>query len=102
MKEVEEAIRKELGNFNFKLEDLADVMSLSKKQLQRKVKKITGLTLLEYKHEITLQAARKMLENKEYDTVKAVSLSVGFKNTHHFSKLYTERFYKVPSEYFQS
>lgn len=99
LKQVERIIRSEIENAQFKQEDLADRMNLSKRQLFRKIKKITGLSILGYKREITLQLARELLEAQTYDSIQAVSYSVGFKNTNHFSKLYTERFGKKPAEY---
>jgi len=40
-----------------------------------------------------------MLENSSYDSVKAISYSVGMSNVWRFSKLYNERFGKKPIDY---
>ena len=61
--------------------------------------KITSLTSIQFLREINRQEARQLLESGNYQTTAEVSYAVGFTNTHHFSKLYAERFGKKPSEY---
>ena len=74
-------------------------MNMSFRQLQRRVKQVTGLTPIQFQREIKLQEARRLLESGDYQTASEVSYAVGFTNTHHFSKLYEGRFGKKPSEY---
>jgi len=64
------------------------------------MKKITGLTPKKFQLEVALQEARKLLENKRYDSVKAISYTIGMSNVWRFSQLYLERFGKKPSAYF--
>ena len=45
--QLNEAIRKNMGNTNLKMDDLGEEMGLSRVQLYRKVKAITGLTPVE-------------------------------------------------------
>lgn len=100
IEEVKQIILKELSNKYFLLEDVADNVNLSMRQFRRKVKKITGMSPSELHREVALQEARKLLENHEYTTIKAVAQSVGFaQNTARFSKYYFSRFGKKPVEY---
>ncbi len=96
---VEAYILKELENYQFTLEDLADAFCLSKKQFGRKIKKITGLSPSHYQREILLQIAREKLENESVESIKSLSYSLGFKTQHYFSKLYEQRFGRKPSHY---
>ena len=74
-------------------------MLLSRSQLFRRLKKLTGLSPSEYIKEYRLKKAYELLENKTYDSVKAVSLSVGITHRTTFNTQFKERFGKLPSEY---
>lgn len=99
IKELEAKMKAQIGNNAYKLTDAADDMHMSFRQLQRRVKQVTGLTPIKLQREIRLQMAREALESGDFQTVSEVSYSVGFTNTHHFSKLYEERYGRKPSEY---
>lgn len=101
MKEVEEEIEKTLDNEDFKIELLAKKMLLSKRQFERKIKKITGLSPAKLLLEVKMQVAREHLEKATYDSPSAVSYAVGFKTTSYFTKRYYERFGKKPADYFR-
>lgn len=79
--------------------ELAEHMSQSERNLNRKVKAGTGFSLAQYIKEYRLRRARTLLENQEMHTVSEVSYAVGFNYLSHFTKSYKERFGKQPSEY---
>ncbi|MDW3192252.1 MAG: response regulator [Cytophagales bacterium] len=101
LKEVESVILQELENSDFQVADLADHFNLGKRQFQRRLKKLTGLTPIQYQFEIALQKARKLLEDQVYGNVTAVGLAAGFNNSSRFSERYELRFGKKPSDYFR-
>ncbi len=101
LKQLESLSFEKVTTPNFKIGQLAFEMAIGERQLNRKVKKITGLTPGNYLKEIRLQKARQLLENKAYDTVAEVSYLVGFTTPQYFSKLYKKRFGKLPSDYFR-
>jgi AraC-like DNA-binding protein len=74
-------------------------MALSRSTFQRLLKRLTGLTPGQYMDEIRFNAARRMLETKEVDSVKAAAYSVGFNQVEHFSRNFHKRFGKYPSAY---
>jgi len=78
---------------------LADQMAIGQRQLARKVKLITGLTIGKYIHEIKLQKARHLLEQKTFPTVAEVGYVCGFKSPSYFSKKFNEHFGKAPTAY---
>lgn len=102
LKKIEKAIEAGLENENFRLSDLASEFFLSVRQFHRKIKKITGLSPKQYEQEVALQKARRLLEGKKYDSVKAVAISIGQYQTYRFNKSYHERFGKHPKEYFDT
>lgn len=96
---MKEVIIKQLENNSLTVNDLADSQNISLSTLKRSLKKTTGLSPGQFIREIKLQEARKFLETKQYFTVLEVVHAVGFENASHFTKLFSERFGKKPSEY---
>ncbi|MEL6867694.1 MAG: helix-turn-helix transcriptional regulator [Bacteroidota bacterium] len=76
-------------------------MFISKRQLSRRIKQLTGLTTNQYFREIRLHQARQMLEEGQFSTINEVSYAVGFEDQHYFSTLFYKRYGKKPIEYFQ-
>jgi len=99
LKEVEELLRQEISNAKFANSDLAEAMNISERQLSRRIKQLTGLSPKRYLREIRLQNARQLLEKGEVATVSEASYEVGFETPDYFSKLFTERFGRRPSDF---
>ncbi|MEM9719547.1 MAG: ATP-binding protein [Bacteroidota bacterium] len=95
---IELLITPMLNDFDLNIEKIAEVGNLSSRQFNRKIKAMTGLSTKKYIQELRFWEARRMLETKEYDSVKAVSLSVGFKDPKGFSRRFRERFGVYPSD----
>lgn len=102
LKKVQELTEEKLTEEHFNVAWLADQLNMIERQLYRKMKKLTGLTPNKFIQEIRLRKARGFLEAGTFKTVKEVSLAIGFDSFHHFSKIYTERFGKRPTEYLKS
>lgn len=98
--QLEETVKAQMGAFDFTIERLGFHMAISRRQLSRKVKTVTGLTVHQYVQEIKLNEAKRLLENQSKSTVKAVAYELGMKDVKHFSKLYWQRFGKRPSDFF--
>ena len=78
---------------------LADQMTLSERQLLRKIKGLTGLSMKQYTMEVRLQKARHLLENKTFQTIAEVAYDCGFNSANYFSKVFKKRYVKLPGEY---
>lgn len=100
LQEVEAILRREINNTQYNLFDLSDELALSERQLNRRIKRITGLSPNKYIREIKLAHARQMLESGEVGTVAEAAYAVGFDTPHYFTRLYEERFGKRPADYF--
>jgi AraC-like DNA-binding protein len=100
LRQVEELVQQNLTSFDLNIADIADQMNISRTHFFRKIKSITGMTANQYLQEARLHEAKRLLENSEYGTIKAVSLSVGFKKPSYFSSLFKARFGFSPSDYF--
>ena len=95
-KHTQEAINKKI---NLTVSNLAHAMAISERQLARKIKLHTGMTIGKYIQEVKLQKARHLFENRVYNTVSEVCYEVGFNSTSHFAKVFSEYFGKKPSAY---
>ena len=99
LKQVEDIAKREIRNKQFKLDDLAAEMFISKRQLIRKIKNFTGLTPTRYIRTLRLQMAKDILEKGESHTITAVSYATGFENPTYFAQLFKKEFGKHPQEY---
>ncbi|MEM9850022.1 MAG: ATP-binding protein [Bacteroidota bacterium] len=99
LQEFEQFVLASLTDSRLSLDWLAAQQHISKRQLQRRIKKATGMTVFEYIRELRFHQARQLLENKTYATIHEVIQHIGLKDSTHFSNLYFERFGKRPLEY---
>ena len=77
---------------------LASELAMSERQLQRKIKAISGLSPQQLIKEVRLQKSRAMLMAKRVHTVAEAANLVGFDKTEYFSSQFTQRFGKRPSD----
>ena len=77
---------------------LADEVALSKRQLQRRLQALTGLSAAGYIRTMRLQRAADLLAQGG-GTVAEVAYAVGFQKVPHFSKLFRQVFGVNPSNY---
>jgi signal transduction histidine kinase/DNA-binding response OmpR family regulator/streptogramin lyase len=99
LEQVENIIKRELRNKQLKMEDIAQEVFLSRRQLGRRIKQITGLSSSAYMRSVRLQVAKNILETEDNYTISEVSYSVGFENPSYFSKIYQEAYGKHPQDY---
>lgn len=78
---------------------LAETLAMSDRNLLRRIKSLTGLTIQQYILEAKLQKARHLLEHKAFGTVAEVAYACGFNAPNYFSRQYEKRFGKRPAEY---
>lgn len=95
-------VRENLKSGSFNTSSLANEVSISERQLSRKLQQITGLTAGNFIKEVRLNEARLLLENRTYTTISEVAYAVGFEKPGYFSEVYYKRFGKKPAEYLRS
>jgi signal transduction histidine kinase/DNA-binding response OmpR family regulator len=99
LEHLEDRLRTEVGNPNFTFAQLETSLFISRSQLQRRLKKLTGLSPNKYFREIKLQVARELLESGSVRTVNEVANAVGFDTAKYFSKIYEKRYGRRPVEW---
>ena len=86
-----------LSDSNLSVEDLAADMGLSRVQLYRKVKALTGNTPIDLLRKARLAQAQKLLQESEL-SVSEIAYQVGFASPSYFTKCYKDEFGTVPGE----
>jgi len=94
---LKEAVKKHMSNPNLKMEELGDELGLSRVQLYRKVKALTGISPVELLRQTRLQRGYTLL-NSTTKTVNEIAYEVGFGTPGYFSKCFKEQFGKYPME----
>lgn len=97
--ELTKHVEESFGKVILDVESLAASVYLSSRQMNRKLKAITGLSPGKFIKEVQLQTARKILENGAFISISEVAYQVGFENPSNFSRAFKSRFGKSPSAY---
>lgn len=98
MEKVMKIVNERLSDSNFTVEELADAVGLSRVQLHRRVKDITGIAIGEFVRNLRMQQAAKLLEQGDV-TVAQVTYAVGMVNPNNFAVAFKKYFGVTPSEY---
>ena len=86
-----------LSDSNLSVEDLAADMGLSRVQLYRKVKALTGCTPVDLLRKARLAQAQRLLQESTL-SVSEIAYQVGFASPSYFTKCYKDEFGIVPGE----
>ena len=88
---LREIIKSNLGDSDFTIERLGEEIGLSRVQLYRKVKALTGQTPVELLRKARLVKARRMLEQTD-KAVSEIAYEVGFTSPSYFNKCFKDEF----------
>jgi len=94
---VEEAVERHLDNGDFSVEMLGEEVALSRAQLHRKLKALTGQAPSDFIRHLRLQRAHVLLAAR-VGSVSEVAYQVGFNSPAHFSTSFSKQFGYAPSE----
>ncbi len=78
---------------------LANAFAMSESTLLRQLKRLTGLSPLQYVQEVRLTEARRLLETRRYNSIAQVASKVGYDDARTFTRSFKQRFGKRPSEF---
>ena len=94
---MKEIIERSFSDSDFGVEQLGDMMGMSRAQLYRKTKALTNYSPVELIRNIRLKRAQQMLAQGD-DTIAQVAYSVGFTAPSYFTKCYKDFFGEMPNE----
>jgi AraC-like DNA-binding protein len=80
------------------VEKLTEKVGISRAQLHRKMKEITGISTGDFIRNLRLEQAARLIREKKIN-VTQVAYTVGFSNLAHFSTVFRKHFGVAPSEY---
>ena len=77
---------------------LAYEFAMSESTLLRQLKRLTGLSPLQYIQEVRLNEAHRLLETRAMNSIAQVASKVGYDDTRTFTRSFKQRFGKLPSK----
>ena len=98
MKRVMEIVNKNISNSEFNITQMVDEVGMSRTQLHRKLKELTGFSAARFMQNIRMQQAMKLLKEKRVN-VSQIAYSVGFSSQTHFSTTFKQYYGISPTEY---
>ena len=90
-------LEKNINNVQFKVEDLSRQLGMSQSQLYRKIKALTGLSLVNYIRTYRLKKAKHLLATTELN-ISEVAYETGFSSPAYFSRTFAKEFGFPPSQ----
>lgn len=96
--ELNRCISSHISLSNLNSEMIAKTMCLSKSQLNRKVKSLTGMSTSAYIKQLRLARAQMFLKDPK-KTIGDIVMMCGFESASYFTKMFKEKFGITPSEY---
>ena len=101
LKKAIKIVEDNIGDSTFSVESMAKEIGMSRTNLHRKIKSITGFPPSELIRNIRLRKAAALLLNQT-ESVSQIGYTVGFEDHSYFSKSFKKQFGVPPSEYLRS
>jgi signal transduction histidine kinase/DNA-binding response OmpR family regulator len=98
IEELKKAVEKNIGNELFGVEDLGEALAMSRSQLHRKLKALTGQSATTFIRNYRLHRAADLLKQGA-GNVTEIAYQVGFNSQTYFSSSFQELFGYSPTEY---
>lgn len=98
LKKAISVVENHMTDPQFGVEKMAEEMNMSRTNLHRKIKSITGFPPSELIRSIRLRKAARLIINK-VDSVSQIAMLVGFDDYSHFSKAFKKHFGVSPTSY---
>ena len=98
MERVMKVINDHLDDSDFNVEILTKEVGISRAQLHRKMKEMTGLPISEFIRNIRLEQAVRLLEEQKIN-ITQVAYITGFSSLAHFSTVFRKQFGVSPTDY---
>ena len=97
MNRLMEVINTHLAEEEFSIEEIGEEVGMSRTQIYRKLKALTGKSPSLFLRSVRLNKAKEMISNKEA-SISEISYMVGFSSPAYFSRCFREEFGSSPSE----
>jgi DNA-binding response OmpR family regulator len=98
LRRTTKVIENRLADVQFDVEKLAEALFISRRQMLRKLKALTGCAPNAFIRSLRLKRAAELLETSGM-TVTEITFAVGFSDLKHFRNLFRDHFGVLPAEY---
>lgn len=83
---------------DLRIEDVCDSVGLSRAQIYRKMKALTGYSMADMIREVRLKRAQQLLRDKKFN-ISEIAFMVGFSDVNYFRKSFKAKYGQSPSDY---
>ncbi|TDW47727.1 signal transduction histidine kinase [Flavobacterium sp. 270] len=97
IKNVLNFINENISEYELSVEVLASKVFLSRSQLYRKIKTLTGVSVNEFIRNVRLEKAKELIELGN-DNITEISIKTGFSSPSYFTKCYKEKYGFLPTQ----
>ena len=97
LQKLTQIIEQKMSDSEFSVEELSSELCMSRVQLYRKVKALTGKSPVEIVRQMRLTKADKLLSETSLN-ISEVAYSVGFSSSSYFTKCYRDYFDRLPRQ----
>ena len=98
MNKVIKIVEEHMDDGEFTIDDLCEMVGMSRSVFLNKVKSLTGLPPFDFIRDMKMKRAAQLLASGEY-MVKEVSFMIGISDTKHFGKIFKITYGMSPQEY---
>lgn len=98
MERIMKSVNKHIGDEDYGVEILASEVGLSRVQLHRRMKEMTGIATSDFIRNIRIKQAAELLAQNKVN-VSQVAYAVGFQNRSYFSSVFKNYYGVTPQEY---
>jgi signal transduction histidine kinase/ligand-binding sensor domain-containing protein/DNA-binding response OmpR family regulator len=98
LQKASQIVETKISDPEFSVDDFVKEMALSRTDLYRKLKALTGLSAKEFIRTIRLKRAAHLLRH-QYGNISEIAYEVGFNNPSYFAECFHKQFKQLPSQY---
>lgn len=98
LEKVQSVLENKLVEASFSIEDFSKAVGMSRMQLHRKIKALTGLSASEFIRSQRLKLAAQLLKKSDIN-ISQVGYTIGFNDHSYFTKCFKEAYKCTPTEY---
>jgi ligand-binding sensor domain-containing protein/signal transduction histidine kinase/DNA-binding response OmpR family regulator len=98
---IYELVKSNLDKQDFNINELSDILNMSRSLVYKKVKMLTGLSPIEYVRSLRMQEAAKLLRSQQYKVFEVVYM-VGFSDAKYFRTCFAKEFGVSPSDFMKN
>jgi DNA-binding response OmpR family regulator len=101
MERIMRSVNAHMSETNYNVDTLAEDVGISRAQLHRKMKEMTGISSGKFLRNLRMEQAARLLSEQKVN-VSQVAYKVGYADLAHFSTAFKSHFGQSPSEYAES